>query len=846
MKKIRLVGLFFALFHISINSIITPPAGIPPTTRQVIVHFSGVPKDEKEHGHWNKQIEDSLHKINDKLIKDGFIAPQLDALPAGASWWHKLEHWIKHAYYALFYRTHTIKYPKKENFAFFTRTDRDLGYYAMHIPDGVPYAIFVKQLKEIYSKDDVPFHVDKDAPIHITYSPDIGLEGKGLTLEELEQLKQEIATEKKATSTAESDFESLSTRDQMKEVLFWHQWFPTTGLRLKEPFYPPAYPYLPHYFSLWQLAPNKGAGIRVADIDTGVAAFSIQGDDQYRKNQDLSVSIGMGEHNFNLVSENGLDPLEQFVHTVQQYVDPKKFAEEALNKKLPAWIKAYLEKNSDEGLRTYLKKNGKKELLNADGTLNKKGQAALKDLLTGKYGIAPGKTNDQSFVVKELENKDKEKVIVEFLPAPRITDQKTTFIAGHGTHTFGLIGAKQQNDDENVPGDDSGIVGIAPKADVFMIKAFQDNGVTDKSTLIAGLKKAIVHNADIVNMSLKVADNLDLSDESSQLLNRVVTAIPFVIAASGNNGDPKMPNYAGKVEAYPARFSSVPFDVGSFSYKDDKAPISFFSQYEPGVGPLFVAPGFNILSSGLVPGQTVDSEYVFMAGTSMATPIISGFVALMLGEFKNDFDRDQLLKVCYASAIKLHDNQEWQNKVALGVLDMRTALFTLRVLKRLKEILPGTGLGIDFKGKFDYLVKTIIAVLHAPTVEYGSKHLGGANFKANYMDYFVKAQKNKNKYNQSEYFKRPTINSVDDAVSYVVNTILAALGTEPKGAKGLKTTVDQIKKIFALKKVDLLEGVDPRIKKRIIQKEAQHPYWSRKAKELRARLIKSDIANNKE
>ena len=124
---------------------------IPSKSRQVIVHFSQIPSDGIEHTKWNTMIEDSLNEINEILIDNGFIAPRLKKPDDDASQWDKFMYRVKSLYYTIFYRTHTLKYPKKENFVFFTRTDRDLGHYTIHIPDGVPDIVFVDYLKKIYA-----------------------------------------------------------------------------------------------------------------------------------------------------------------------------------------------------------------------------------------------------------------------------------------------------------------------------------------------------------------------------------------------------------------------------------------------------------------------------------------------------------------------------------------------------------------------------------------------------------------------------------------------------------------------------------------------------------------------
>ena len=859
MKRSILFSWLLLSFSQHLCGIISTDIPVPEDTRQVIIHFTQVPNDEHHHKKLNEVIEESLSLVNKKLIDDGWISVPPKKLTADAGTIARIKYTVLMWYHTLFHRTHTLKYPKKENRAFFTRTDKDLGLYTMHIPDGVPYQVFVKYLKEIYAQKAIIFHIDPDVPVHITQRPDIGLEGKALTFEELEQFKKPNLMKKNEQELAELEKKpTKSTKEQqkikqlssglekykaIKDALFWHYSFPTTGLLLKEPFYPPAYPYLPHFFSLWQLAPNKGNGVNTAVIDTGVAAYEVKDDPAHKKNRDLLVKQKPGTHTFNIVSENGLDPIEQLILLIKPYIDKNKFNQEYLESIIPDWIKAYLQQKDDQPIKNYLVQNGIKELVDAKGNLTKKGKKALSAITTGRYGINPKDAGVQRpFIIKELKEPYTETIVSELLPVPRITKQRTTFVAGHGSHTFGLIAAQQQNNGTSIdPEKDTGVVGLAPNANAFMIKAFKDNGVSDKSTLIAAIKKSIVHNADVVNLSLKIADNLDLTNESTKLLERIVNLVPYLVAASGNNGDSRFPGYAGKVEAYPARFASVPFDVGAFAYKNGKAYITPFSQYEPGVGPLFVAPGFDILSTGLIPGQTVNSEYVFMAGTSMATPIMAGFVTLLLGEFKDKFTREQLLKVCYTSTLKLQNDDNWKTKVILGVVDMRTALFVLHALDRFRTAIKKGTVSFDFDKKFDHALQAVLTIVFAQPKEYAKKYLDGADFKTDFMTYFNTAQTNKDKLNKKEFFMPEGDSALDQAFSYVVNTLLAALSakniSKPKGSAVL---IKEVAGIFKSKTVDLLPGIDKKIKDRLTKKETEK-YWTDKAEKLK--LIKGQNAS---
>lgn len=623
---------------------------------------------------------------------------------------------------------------------------------------------------------------------------DRGLEGQSLTFDELETIKHHGTISTKSPAIIKA----------IQSSLFWHQYFPTTGLRLIEPFYPPAYPFIPHNFSLWDLAPHQGKGIIVTVIDTGVAAFSLH-DSGYRKNFDLGAPAP--HESLNLINFHGIDPIEGLIALMKPFIDEQKFSYQYLKEHVPDWIMTYVKNHDTNAIRLYLIDNGK-NTISQHKTLTQEGQKLLTAITTGSHGIAPG--GRSAFTIKSLD--DHESVVIEFLPIARITSQNTTFVAGHGTHTFGLIAAQYQG---NKPSkslfEDKGVVGLAPQATTIMIKAFDDKGISDKETLIAALKKALALNVDVVNLSLKIANSLDLKQPSSQQLAQVIGKIPYVVAASGNDGNPEKVNYAGKIEAYPARFTTVPFDIGAFEYKDGMCIIPLFSQYEPGIGPKFVAPGFDIISSGLVPNQKVDSMYLFMAGTSMAAPIMTGFIALMLGEFKSLFTREQLLKVCYASTIKMHDNQEWKTKTLLGILDMRTALFILHALATVKTEFMEHGIMFDWDKNFDHMLQAISYLVFAMPQEYANEHFKGIQFRNNFMDYYHAANQRK------ELFNAPIFTQLPDALQFVTNSVRSALSNntvslQPQASSSI---IDHMKTIFKQPTATLFNDLGPAIQKRL-------------------------------
>lgn len=827
MKKIFLFAMSISFIY-QVFGIISHHISPQKNTRQLIVHFTSNPQSQHEHIKWNQAIHEAQLQLNNFLIQKDYIQA-CNTKKTDTSFFDTIKKWCSSCVFKEF----SSKYNHKRNEVFFTRVDHDFGSFTLYIPDGVPQNIVVKQLKSILDNFGLAFHIDKDIAIHIALASksDIGLEGIALTLQELEALKraQRAVETKNDTVLLEALEKKTKKLSSIKEQAFWHQRIPTTGLRLEPPFYPPAYPFIPHMFSLWQLAPKKGRGIKVAIIDTGVSAASFENDTRYKKNLDLTLPETMLHEGLNIVSHNGLDPIEQLVNVVYPSIDPQKFNEVEISQEVIRWIYDYLQSKKVDKIISYLKTKGKRELFDNKGELTLEGKKIVDAITTGPYGI-DAHQGANPLTIATMQEPYNKAVIQQLIPVVPISNQNITYIAGHGSHTYGLVAASLQKNG-NTPENDTGVCGIAPEASVFMIKAFKDDGTSDKSTLIAALKKAIFYNADIVNLSLKIADSMDLTASLSKLLEKMVGLIPYVVAASGNGGDPYLRNYVGSIVAYPARFDSVAFDVGSFGCKNMKCSIDTFSQYEKNIGPKFVAPGFNILSSALIPNQKEDSMYVFMDGTSMAAPIMTGFVALMLAEFQKDFTREEMLSVCYTSVFRMHNNTDWNEKVLLGVLDMRTALFVLHVLQeaRKQPILKNV--------TFNKLLTAIYEIIYAAPNSYGKSALQGADFTGDFMTYFERAQQNLQNFKQENYFKIITIN---DAIQYVINSLLAAYN-EKQNIKGNTVNNNVLQRISTILKAntdpDIFGHLKKEIKNRITISQKKEDYWQDQAKRIRNEFI---------
>ena len=171
----------------------------------------------------------------------------------------------------------------------------------------------------------------------------------------------------------------------------------------------------------------------------------------------------------------------------------------------------------------------------------------------------------------------------------------------HGTHVAGIIGAKSNNND--------GIAGVAGgwnnEGSKLLLCGLGDYDV-DSSILDDAILYAAQMGAKIIQLSLDITQSSAIDDAIEMAYNNYDVTI---ICSSGNSSRPTV--------SYPSSHQNV-ISVGATTESDSKA--SFSNQ---GSNLFISAPGTNIYS--LRNGNQYGSD----SGTSYASPIVSGIVALM-------------------------------------------------------------------------------------------------------------------------------------------------------------------------------------------------------------------------
>jgi subtilisin family serine protease len=175
-------------------------------------------------------------------------------------------------------------------------------------------------------------------------------------------------------------------------------------------------------------------------------------------------------------------------------------------------------------------------------------------------------------------------------------------VQGHGTHCSGIIGGNENG---------VGMIGVAPEVELYAAKVLGDNGTGSFDSIIKGLKWAIEQKVDVISMSLGTSQRPP--QVLHDLIKEAVKQGIFIVAATGNEN--------GKV-CYPAAYDEV-IAVSAIDQKLERAKFSNF-----GIENEIAAPGVDIVST------YKNNVYARLSGTSMATPLVAGAVALIIARYK--------------------------------------------------------------------------------------------------------------------------------------------------------------------------------------------------------------------
>jgi len=259
------------------------------------------------------------------------------------------------------------------------------------------------------------------------------------------------------------------------------------------------------------------------------------------------------------------------------------------------------------------------------------------------------------------------------------TPPKKTSEWSHGTHVSGLAGAQTNNG--------IGIASIGFNISLMAVKVAPDS--SDGSTMYYGYQGMIWaadHGANVENLSW---GGPGYSKTGQEVVNYVYNKGCVIVASAGNDGD--------SVVNYPAGYKHV-ISVAATNSDDSKAS---FSQYGSTID--VCAPGGskknnNGTSSGIY--STVyysATDYGYMQGTSMSSPIVAGLCGLMLSEDPL-LTPDKLEAILKATCDNIDaENFNYKGELGAGRVD------AYKALQAVKDTLANQTVVANFEASTTYI-----------------------------------------------------------------------------------------------------------------------------------------------
>jgi len=242
---------------------------------------------------------------------------------------------------------------------------------------------------------------------------------------------------------------------------------------------------------------------------------------------------------------------------------------------------------------------------------------------------------------------------------------------GHGTHVAGIIGG-------NGAWSGGRFAGVAPNVNLIDLRVLDKNGSGSDSMVIGAIQRAIqlknTYNIRVINLSLGrgIATGY-ANDPLCQAVESAWRAGIVVVVASGNYGRLSVNGSNGYGTVTAPGNDPLVLTVGAMktmntATRTDDQMASYSSKgpttFDHVVKPDLVAPGNSVVSV-IDHGSTLEAlhpankragsnpsyrPYFVLSGTSMATPVVAGAVALLLDQnaaLTPDQVKARLMKTAY-------------------------------------------------------------------------------------------------------------------------------------------------------------------------------------------------------
>ncbi len=217
---------------------------------------------------------------------------------------------------------------------------------------------------------------------------------------------------------------------------------------------------------------------------------------------------------------------------------------------------------------------------------------------------------------------------------------------GHGTFVAGIIGA------------DGNIKGIAPKANLIILKVLDMFGNTDRDTLLSSLRWIYdnfqSYKIKVVNISIGVIPYLSYKDDSlCKLIKKINDKGIVIVCSAGNIEDTNSvlsPGISPDVITVGSCKNNRTYDI------DDDVIASFSAHsevFKSFIKPDLVTLGVDILSLD----YRSKNAYITHSGTSFSCAIVTGIAALLCEKYPSKSSED-IKKYIFINTVKLKHESE--------------------------------------------------------------------------------------------------------------------------------------------------------------------------------------------
>lgn len=267
---------------------------------------------------------------------------------------------------------------------------------------------------------------------------------------------------------------------------------------------------------------------------------------------------------------------------------------------------------------------------------------------------------------------------------------------GHGTHVAGCAAGSGKTSNGKFKG-------AAFKANIISVKVLDEKGDGTFSNVIQGIQWAVEQALErkknfgtkgIINMSYGWRAFAPYQkDPVAMAVEKATEQGVICVIAAGNDGPGKGTILTPGIAPSAVTIGAINDKNTSLRSDDD---IASFSSRGPTIDqrnkPDFIMPGVNIMA------PSDDGKYVTKTGTSMATPIMSGVIALIM-QANPSLTPAEIKDVLAKSTVNLQNGKYDENTIGKGMVEPEKAVeLALELAEPRKELLEwGKSLGYDEK-----------------------------------------------------------------------------------------------------------------------------------------------------